>query len=94
VENDEKNYFKEIMDDVEKHGDLAPVVVKAAIKGAGDAEIIRKILDLLKIKKIFSELEIEGILSEANDTMVLMKEHFLDKYDREHPNVSRINTRR
>jgi len=59
--------------------------VKTAILGAGDGEIIKRMLNLLKIKGIFSELEIEGILSEANDTMQLMKEEFLDKYDREPP---------
>jgi hypothetical protein len=85
VEKNEKNYFKEIIDDVEKHDDLSAVVVKAAILGAGDAEIIRRILNLLKIKEIFSELEIEGIPSEANDIMLLMKEHALAKYGEEEP---------
>jgi hypothetical protein len=85
MEENEKNYFKEIIDDIEKEGDLTPVVVKAAILGAGDAEIVKRILNLLKIKGIFSELEIERILSEASDTMLLMKEHFFDKYDEKHP---------
>jgi hypothetical protein len=85
MEQDEKNYFEELIHDVEKHGDLSAVVVKAAIRGAGDGEIIKRILNLLKIKGIFSDIEIEGIISEADDTMLLMKERLLEKHDKEHP---------
>jgi len=85
VKENEPNYFKEIMDDFEKTGDLEGTVIKAAIFGATDRELIKRILNLLKIKNVFTENEIDGIVSEAADTVLLMQEAFFKEYNKQHP---------
>ena len=83
MKEDEINYFKSVMENFEKEG-IAAIIANAAILGAADRALIKKILNTLKEKKILTQAEIDRMISDAKDTVLQMRNDYFKEYDEQH----------